>query len=72
MDEAGREHVKEFVKENSIPYPIAMSNDKIVDDFGGIQGIPTTFVIGRDGKIAKKLVGYHGLEEFESIIKGLL
>ena len=72
LDEAGRDHVKEFVKENSIPYPIAMSNDKIVKDFGGIRGIPTTFVIDRDGKIVSKLVGYHDLEEFESLIKKVL
>lgn len=72
LDEAGRDHVKEFMKENSIPYPIAMSNDKIVEDFGGIRGIPTTFVIDRDGKIVSKLVGYHDLEEFESLIKKVL
>ena len=72
LDEAGRDHVKEFMKENSIPYPIAMSNEKIVEDFGGIRGIPTTFVIDRDGKIVSKLVGYHDLEEFESLIKKVL
>ncbi|MBI2118489.1 MAG: redoxin domain-containing protein [Elusimicrobia bacterium] len=72
LDESGRDHVKEFVKENSISYPIAMSNDRIVKDFGGIRGIPTTFIIDRNGKTVEKLVGYHDLEKFESLVKKVL
>lgn len=72
MDQSGKEHVKSFVEEKGIPYQTLMGDDKIVEDFGGIQGLPTTFVIDREGKIAEKLVGYHDFHAFESVIKDLL
>lgn len=72
LDEAGREHVKSFVKENALSYPIAMSNEKMVKDFGGIRGTPTSFLIDREGKIVKKWVGYRDYDYFESLVKGML
>ncbi len=72
VDEGGKNVVKPFVEEFKIPYPILLGNEKVARDFGGIRGIPTTFIINKNGEIIKKLVGYHDQEEFESIIKPLL
>src|SRR5271154_5652244 len=44
-----------------INYPIVMNNDDIVTKFGGILGMPTTYLITRDGKIYKRYIG--GLDE---------
>jgi len=41
----------------AINYPILIGNDAIADRFGGIIGMPTTLVISRDGKIAKRFIG---------------
>ena len=38
-------------------YPIVMNNDDIVAKFGGILGMPTTYLITRDGKIYKRYIG---------------
>lgn len=38
-------------------YPIVMNNDDIVSKFGGILGMPTTYLITRQGKIYKKYIG---------------
>jgi len=38
-------------------YPIVMNNDDIVTKFGGILGMPTTYLISRDGKIYKRYIG---------------
>jgi cytochrome c-type biogenesis protein len=38
-------------------YPIVMGTDEIATDFGGLIGMPTTILITRDGKIAKKYIG---------------
>ena len=45
-------------------YPIVMNNDDIVSKFGGILGMPTTYLITRDGKIYKKYIG--GLDQNEA------
>lgn len=41
----------------AVNYPILIGNDAIADRFGGLIGYPTTLVITRDGKIAKRFIG---------------
>lgn len=72
LDKGGAAVLKPFVQKNEIPYPILIGNNKVTAAYGGIRGIPTTFVIDRQGRIIKKLVGYHEKEVFESLIKTLL
>ena len=36
-------------------YPIVLGNDDIATKFGGLLGMPTSFLITRDGKIAKRI-----------------
>jgi thiol-disulfide isomerase/thioredoxin len=72
LDEQGHEVVKPFVKQFEVNYPIVMGDAKIVQDFGGIAAIPTTFVIDRSGNILARHVGYVPKETFEMEIIPLL
>ena len=72
VDQGGVELVKKFIAQNKINYSIVMADDKVADTFGGIEGIPTTFVIDRTGKIQLKEVGFVEPAEFEKRIKPLL
>lgn len=72
LDQGGPSVVKDFIKENHINYPIVMGDDAIVSAYGGIEGIPTTFIIDRDGNIAGQHVGFTPKEAFEAAIKPLL
>jgi len=62
------EEVKEFIKTMGINYIIAYSNEEIERKFGGIVGLPTTFIIGKDRTIKAKAVGYKPKEWFEAQI----
>lgn len=64
--------VKPFIQANGIPYPIAISTSEIERAYGGIRGIPTTFLIDKQGRIAEKYVGYQEKQVFEERIKALL
>jgi thiol-disulfide isomerase/thioredoxin len=55
--ESKREDIVAKVKDMGIKYPILVGNDKIVDNFGGIVGWPTTFIITKDRKIYGKYIG---------------
>lgn len=44
-------------KEVSMNYPIVMGSDDISTQFGGLLGMPTSFLITRDGKIYKRYIG---------------
>ncbi len=68
----GRQAVEKFVKDYNVNYTNAFATKEIVEGFGGIRAIPTTFIIDKNGNIHQKLVGYNDKETFEKIIQKLL
>ncbi len=72
LDEGGASAVRPFVQSKGITYPIAISDSRVTQAYGGIRGIPTTFVIDREGRIVKKYVGYQNQEILEFAVKPLL
>ncbi len=68
----GQEVVNNFIRDYNINYTNALANQNIVNGYGGITGIPTTFLIDKNGKIYKKYVGYNDKSVFENDIKALL
>ncbi len=64
--------VTDFVREKGINYPVAFADGDLQEKYGGIRGIPTTFLIDRSGRIADKIVGAHEESFFDKKIKKLL
>jgi thiol-disulfide isomerase/thioredoxin len=66
--------LKPFVAELRMNYPVlvGLGRDDVQDAFGPIWGIPTTFLISRDGKICRKNTGIQGRAKYERDIKALL
>jgi thiol-disulfide isomerase/thioredoxin len=57
FDSAQIEDVQPDLKELAIEYPVGMATDEIDVGFGGHQGYPTTFLVGRDWKVYRKMFG---------------
>jgi len=81
MDEEGASVVAPYIAKEKfdvngekllINYPIVLGSDEIGDKFGGILGLPTSYVITRDGKIAKHIMGLVGHDDWESAIQSNL
>jgi cytochrome c biogenesis protein CcmG, thiol:disulfide interchange protein DsbE len=53
-------------------YPIVLGTDDIASKFGGLIGLPTTVVITRDGKIAKRFIGLANRDQLEKQVRALL
>ncbi|KAA3611106.1 MAG: TlpA family protein disulfide reductase [Calditrichaeota bacterium] len=64
--------IPDFMDKYKINYPVLLDDNKTRWDYGGIQSIPTTFVIDREGKALGKIVGARSKEQFEGIIKQVL
>ena len=64
--------MKAFAEKHGINYPIVLHDGKIVDAYGGIEGLPTTFIIDRNGHIVKQHLGFTVPAEFEKEITPLL
>src|SRR5262245_19843259 len=72
MDTDGTDGVKDFAREYKIQYPIVMGDEKMAESFGGIVGLPTTFIIDRNGRIAKKYIGLPPSGDMAKIVKDLV
>jgi peroxiredoxin len=72
LDQEGEKVVKKFATAQNIKYLLAMCPEDIVYSYGGINGIPTTFVIDRNGNIVDKHIGFTDKSVFEQQIKKLL
>ncbi len=72
LDQYGWRAVKPFIQSYRVSYPVVLGNQRVADLYGGIQTIPTTFIIDRNGNIVDKVVGYHSKSYFEKKIKNLL
>lgn len=64
--------VQAFARQNGMNYPVLLGTDEVSMQYGGIEGIPTTFVIDKNGKIVSKFEGFRPREVFEGEIKKLL
>ena len=58
--------LREFCRKKNVNYPVVRGDAKIADAFGGILGLPTTLLIGCDGRIYKKYAGATDFATLES------
>jgi thiol-disulfide isomerase/thioredoxin len=63
-----------FAAEFKMNYPVlvGLDRDDLQDAYGPMWGIPTTYLISRDGKICRKHSGLVGKDRYEQDIKALL
>jgi peroxiredoxin len=75
FDEDGWEAVKPYIEASKINYRIVVGDEKIDKLYGGKEGVsslPTSYMIGRDGKISSVHVGLVPKKDYEDDIQKLL
>jgi peroxiredoxin len=72
MDDASQEDIAKFASKMGVNYPILIGKEAVGDAYGGVQFLPATFYIGRDGKVVEKVFGLKGRGEIEENIKKAL
>jgi len=73
MDENPKaEKIGAFAKEEGINYTVLIGSDAVADLYGGAEVLPTTFYIGRDGKIVARAFGLISHSEIEKNIQSSL
>ena len=72
MDEDGWNVVKPYIQQYKVNYRILLGNDQVGEIYGGVESLPTTFIIDRQGKIASVHIGLSGKDDFKNAITQLL
>lgn len=72
FDDDGWDMVKPYIADHQINYRVVLGNDNLDKAYGGIESLPTTFIIGRDGNVASKHVGLVSKATYQEEIVRLL
>jgi cytochrome c biogenesis protein CcmG/thiol:disulfide interchange protein DsbE len=72
LDEEGWDVVKPFAEEMKFNFPVLLGNDELAERFGGIQALPTTLIIDKEGRIYSNHMGLVSMSDYEDEINKLL
>jgi peroxiredoxin len=72
MDDDGWDSVKPFLEHNKINYRVVIGTEELSNKFGGIDALPTTFILDREGRIAAAHVGLVSKKTYQHDIFNLL
>ncbi len=61
-----------FLMQNRIGYRVLLGDVATARAYGGVSTIPTTFFVGKDGRIRNVVVGYMDKDTFEREVQKLL
>ena len=72
VDEGDLAPLKKLIDKKGINYPVFLTDSEVSRSFGGVTGIPVTFLVNRKGEIVKKFLGYTNHDILEEDIKTVL
>lgn len=71
-DVGGEQAIRTFLADRGITYPVGRATQAHRQAFGGIPGIPTTFLVDRQGNVRHKVVGYFAPPALNAAVNRLL
>jgi thiol-disulfide isomerase/thioredoxin len=69
MEDTSSANIEKFAKDMGVNYLILRGKEAVGEAYGGVQGLPTSFYIGRDGKIVGQHAGLVSREDIETNIR---
>jgi peroxiredoxin len=72
MDDSGQETIARFAKEMNVNYPLLIGKESVGDAYGGVEFLPTTFFVDRQGKVVDRVFGLVSHSDIEDDVKKAL
>ena len=66
------DQLKQIVTQLNLVYPVLEGTDAVSKAYGGVELVPLTFIIDKQGNIAHKVLGARSKADFEKMVKPLL
>jgi thiol-disulfide isomerase/thioredoxin len=70
--DAGKDAIAKVVQKTGVTYPILLTDGKVQEAFGGLDYLPVSFYIDRNGIIVEETAGLGGKDEIEAHIKKVI
>ena len=67
--DAGKDAISKVVQKTGVTYPILLTDGKVQTAYGGLDYLPMSFYIDRQGVIVEETAGIGGKDEIEAHIK---
>ncbi len=71
-DAPSKDEILKVTGKEGVNYPILFADTKVGSAYGGIDYLPETFYVGRDGKVVEETSGLASKDEVEANIKKTL
>ena len=71
-DDDPPENVLKFARQKGMTYPIVMATPELVEAYGGVPALPTSFLIDTQGRVVQKHSGLYPIEAYDLEIRTLL
>ncbi|HSG48734.1 MAG TPA: TlpA disulfide reductase family protein [Longimicrobiales bacterium] len=71
-DAGSLDEVRAFLEERGVTYPVGMASPQHRRAFGGVQALPTTFILDRDGIIQHRVFGFFAPPAMRAAVNRLL
>lgn len=72
MDEEGWDVVKPYLAQANVNYRVLLGTDSVAQLYGGVDSLPTSFMIDKEGRIASIHVGLVSKGDYQNDINQLL
>jgi peroxiredoxin len=67
-----KQQIARFVQKTHIPYPVLIDGDSISQPYGGLDVLPSSFFVDRNGNLVAEQMGVTSKEDIEAKIKKAL
>jgi peroxiredoxin len=72
MDDAEPKDIAAFAQKMGVNYPVLIGKEEVGAEYGGIEYLPSTYYISRDGKVLEHAFGLVSRSEIEANIEKAL
>ena len=72
MDEEGWDIVKPYLEKSKINYRVLIGDDMTAQNYGGVDSLPTSFLLDKEGRIAATHIGLVSKSVYQNDINTLL
>jgi len=72
MDDEDNSEIQKFARKMGVNYPILKGTEDVAEQYGGLDGLPSSFFVDRSGKISDAVIGLVSQSVIEEDIKRAL